>query len=158
MEKEGRREVSSSLKKMIEEKIDSAQAQYNSFLAKSIIESEETGEEEEKLLIRRLCETKKVLKKIAASCRVVVPEQQDEIIKIGSKFKVVSPKTGKKESFIIDGFGFPKDNEKERPQIIDYTTPAGQALLGAKKGGVIRIEARDGSVNYFTIEEIFLPW
>ncbi len=157
MEKEGKRGVSSSLKKMIEEGFDSAQAQYNSFLAKSMIEPEETGEEEERLLIRRLLEAKKI-KKITASCRVVVPEQQDEIIKIGSKFKVVWKETRKKEIFIIDGYGFPEDKDKGRPQIIDYTTPAGQALLGAKKGGIIRIEARDGSVNYFTIEEIFLPW
>ncbi len=80
-------------------------------------------------------------------CSVIIPEEQNDIVKIGNVVEVKYLWDNKKIIFVVDGI--PSYND-----VCSVNSPLGRSLIGKKKGDVITI---DGGNVRVRIEKIFPP-
>lgn len=160
-------EISESLKNLILKKVEETEEKYESYINNLYkIRDCDCGNEGRAIETRMLSEYNffsKLLKEILVNGVLIKkPEEQNNIICLGSVFTATLVKLGKKEindkdeTFILDGCNLSRKGD--RPRIISYKTLLGVSFLGGKKGKTIKVKNSDGRISEYVIKEIFFPW
>lgn len=93
------------------------------------------------------------LQEIVENCRVILPEEQDAVIKLGNGFIIEYEDDKSKVGFVMSGYsGDLQDTRKK----LSIKSPLGKSLLGKKKGDVVEIKLPSGK-RKVKVVEIFFP-
>lgn len=90
----------------------------------------------------------KMLKNMLKGKVIILPENQNEVVNIGSKVTINI--NGEEKKLVVDGASYP---QKDELQIISYESEVGASLVGKKVGDDILI-----GTQKMKVVEVGYPW
>lgn len=93
------------------------------------------------------------LQEITENCRVIIPEEQKEIIKLGNGFIIEYEDNKTRSGFVMSGYSGDFSDERKK---LSIKSPLGKALFGKKEGESVEIKLPSGKKRILVIC-IFLP-